>query len=81
MNMHQRQGMVHSDPETQGGTPVFVGTPVLLQYLVDNLEGGETIEDFLAAFPTVRRDQALPVIMAAVHGFKASGTFPRTMSS
>ena len=39
--------IIHSDPEIMGGTPVFVGTRVPLQNLVDYLEGGESIEDFL----------------------------------
>ncbi len=47
-----------------GGTPVFVGTRVPLQNLVDSLEGGESIEDFLDAFPTVKREQAIAVIEA-----------------
>ncbi|MDA0323186.1 MAG: DUF433 domain-containing protein [Verrucomicrobia bacterium] len=57
-------GIVHSDPEIMGGTPVFVGTRVPLQNLVDYLEGGESIEDFLDAFPTVKREQAIAVIEA-----------------
>jgi uncharacterized protein (DUF433 family) len=39
--------VVHSDPEIMGDTPVFVGTRVPLQNLIDYLEGGESIEDFL----------------------------------
>ena len=58
------KGMVHSDPEIMGGTPVFVGTRVPLQNLVDSLEGGESIEDFLDAFPTVKREQVIAVIEA-----------------
>jgi uncharacterized protein (DUF433 family) len=57
-------GIVHSDPEIMGGTPVFVGTRVPLQNLVDYLEGGESIEDFLDAFPTVKREQVIAVIEA-----------------
>lgn len=58
------KGIVHSDPEIMGGTPVFVGTRVPLQNLVDYLEGGESIEDFLDAFPTVKREQVIAVIEA-----------------
>lgn len=47
-----------------GGTPVFVGTRVPLQNLIDCLEGGESVEDFLEAFPTVTREQAIAVIEA-----------------
>ena len=57
-------GIIHSDPEIMGGTPVFVGTRVPLQNLIDYLEGGESIDNFLEAFPTVRRDQAIAVIEA-----------------
>ena len=58
------KGIVHCDPEIMGGTPVFVGTRVPLQNLVDYLEGGESIEDFLDAFPTVKREQVIAVIEA-----------------
>ena len=64
MNLEARKGIVHSDPEIMGGTPVFVGTRVPLQNLVDYLEGGESIEDFLDAFPTVKRAQLIAVIEA-----------------
>src|SRR5262249_6558165 len=52
----------HSDPEIMGGTPVFTGTRVPVQNLVDYLEGGETIEEFLAGFPTVRRERVIGFI-------------------
>jgi uncharacterized protein (DUF433 family) len=55
----------HSDPEILGGTPVFTGTRVPVQNLVDYLEGGETIDEFLAGFPTVKREQAIGFIEAA----------------
>jgi uncharacterized protein (DUF433 family) len=64
MMLEQLKGVVHSDPEIMGGTPVFVGTRVPLQNLVDYLEGGESIEDFLDAFPTVKREQAIVAIEA-----------------
>ena len=56
--------IVHSDPEVMGGTPVFVGTRVPLQNLIDYLEGGESIEDFLDGFPSVKREQVIAVIEA-----------------
>jgi uncharacterized protein (DUF433 family) len=64
MKFDELKGIVHSDPEIMGGTPVFVGTRVPLQNLIDYLEGGESIEDFLDAFPTVKREQAIAVIEA-----------------
>ena len=47
-----------------GGTPVFAGTRAPLQNLIDSLEDGESVEDFLEAFPTVTRQQAIAVIEA-----------------
>jgi uncharacterized protein (DUF433 family) len=64
MKVEDLKGVVHCDPEIMGGIPVFVGTRVPLQNLVDYLEGGESIEDFLDAFPTVKREQAIAVIEA-----------------
>ncbi len=64
MTSDDLKGIVHSDPEIMGGTPVFVGTRVPLQNLIDCLEGGESVEDFLEAYPTVTRDQAIAVIEA-----------------
>jgi len=64
MKLDGLKGIVHSDPEIMGGTPVFVGTRVPFQNLIDYLEGGESIEDFLDAFPTVKREQAIAVIEA-----------------
>ena len=60
----QLKGIIHSNPEIMGGTPVFVGTRVPLQNLIDSLEGGESVEDFLEAFPTVKREQVIAVIEA-----------------
>jgi uncharacterized protein (DUF433 family) len=62
--MEDLKGIVHSDPEIMGGTPVFVGTRVPLQNLIDALEGSESIEDFLEGFPSVKRSQAIAVIEA-----------------
>jgi len=64
MTIEDVKGIVHSDPEIMGGTPVFVGTRVPLQNLIDALEGGESIEDFLEGFPSVTRSQAIAVIEA-----------------
>ena len=62
MNSESLKGIVRSDPEIMGGTPVFVGTRVPLQNLIDYLEGGESVDDFLEAYPTVKREQAIAVI-------------------
>jgi uncharacterized protein (DUF433 family) len=57
--------IVHSDPDIVSGTPVFVGTRVPLQNLVDYLEGGETIDEFLDQFPTVQREQVIGFLRQA----------------
>ena len=54
--------IVHSDPEILGGTPVFVGTRVPVRSLFDYLEGGETVDEFLHQFPSVKRQQAIAVL-------------------
>ena len=64
MKLEDLQGMIHSDPEIMGGTPVFVGTRVPMQNLIDALEGGESIDDFLEGFPSVKREQVIAVIEA-----------------
>ena len=56
------QRVVHSDPEIMGGTPVFVGTRVPAQTLFDYLEGGETLDEFLRQFPSVRREQVIAAL-------------------
>ncbi len=53
------QPIVTSSPDILSGTPVFAGTRVPVQALIDYLEGGETIDDFLAGFPTVKREQVV----------------------
>ena len=57
--------VVHSDPEILGGTPVFVGTRVPFRNLIDYLERNHSLEDFLDAFPTVSREQAVAALEAA----------------
>jgi len=56
---------VHSDPETLGGTPVFIGTRVPVQSLFDYIEGGDTLDEFLRQFPSVTRERALAALDAA----------------
>jgi uncharacterized protein (DUF433 family) len=55
----------HSDPEILGGTPVFAGTRVPVANLIDHLEAGDSIDDFLEGFPSVRRDQVIAFLEAA----------------
>jgi len=57
--------VIHTDPEILGGTPVFIGTRVPLQALLDYLEGGHPLSDFLDDFPTVTREQAVAALEEA----------------
>lgn len=59
--------VVHSDPEIMSGTPVFVGTRVPVQTLIEHLDGGYTIDGFLEQFPTVRREQVTRFLDQATH--------------
>ena len=52
-------------PDVMSGTPVFAGTRVPVQTLIDYLEGGESIDDFLAGFPTVTREQVIAFLEEA----------------
>jgi uncharacterized protein (DUF433 family) len=54
--------IIHSDPEILGGTPVFTGTRVPISSLFAHLEGGDSIDDFLEGFPSVRRDQVIALL-------------------
>ena len=54
-----KPSVISSSPDVLGGTPVFSGTRVPVQTLIDYLEDGETIDDFLEGFPTVTREQVL----------------------
>lgn len=57
--------LIISSPDILGGTPVFTGTRVPAQTLIEYLEGGETIDDFLHDFPTVTRDQVITFLEEA----------------
>jgi uncharacterized protein (DUF433 family) len=58
--------IVHRDPEILGGgTPVFRGTRVPIRSLFDYLEGGDTLDEFLRQFPSVRREQAIALLELA----------------
>jgi uncharacterized protein (DUF433 family) len=57
--------VVHTDPEIMHGTPVFKGTRVPVQALMDYLEAGDSLEVFLDQFPSVDREQAIAFIELA----------------
>jgi len=54
-----QERVFQSDAEILGGTPVFAGTRVPVQNLIDYLEDGESIDEFLEGFPTVKREQVI----------------------
>jgi uncharacterized protein (DUF433 family) len=51
--------VIHTDPDILGGTPVFVGTRVPIKTLLDYLEAGDPLDEFLEHFPSVKREQAI----------------------
>jgi uncharacterized protein (DUF433 family) len=60
-----RKKIISSTPAVMGGTPVFAGTRVPVQTLIDYLAGGESIGDFLEGFPTVTREQVIAFLEEA----------------
>ena len=57
--------VIIQDPEIHSGEPVFRGTRVPFQTLLDYLEGGETLDEFLAQYPGVSREQAIAALEEA----------------
>jgi uncharacterized protein (DUF433 family) len=57
--------LITSTAERLGGTPVFAGTRVPVQALLDYMEGGDSLDDFLMDFPSVTREHAIAVLEAA----------------
>ena len=61
----EKQPLITVSPDVLGGTPVFAGTRVPAQTLIEYLEGGQTIDDFLEGFPTVTREQVIAFLEEA----------------
>ena len=59
------ESVIIQDPEILSGEPVFRGTRVPFQNLLDYLEGGETLDEFLKQFPGVTRGQAIAALEEA----------------
>ena len=57
--------VVSCAPDVMGGTPVFAGTRVPVQTLIDYIEAGDSIDDFLKGFPSVTRDQVVAFLEEA----------------
>ncbi len=60
-----KNSIISISPDIMGGTPVFKGTRVPIQTLLDYLEAGEFIDDFLEGFPTVTREQIIAFLEEA----------------
>jgi uncharacterized protein (DUF433 family) len=60
-----RKSVICRDPEVMGGTPVFCGTRVPVQTLIEYLEAGDSIDGFLAGFPSVTREQVVAFLEEA----------------
>lgn len=61
----KKKPLITTSPDVLGGTPVFAGTRVPAQTLIEYLEGGQTIDDFLEGFPTVTREQVIAFLEEA----------------
>lgn len=66
--------LITSSPDRLGGTPVFAGTRTPVQSLIDYLEGGDSLDEFLAQFPAVSREHAIAVLEVARHALDASAS-------
>ncbi|MDP9357283.1 MAG: DUF433 domain-containing protein [Chloroflexota bacterium] len=71
--METLDDVVHADPEILSGTPVFVGTRVPVRNLIDYLAAGDSLDEFLDAFPSVRRDQAVAALEYALDALLVAG--------
>jgi uncharacterized protein (DUF433 family) len=57
--------LVTVSPKVMGGTPVFAGTRVPVEFLFEHIEAGDTLDDFLDGYPSVTREHAIAVLEAA----------------
>jgi uncharacterized protein (DUF433 family) len=71
------QSVVKIDPEIMSGAPCFAGTRVPIQNLIDYLEGGDSIEDFLEGFPSVSREQVIAFLEEAKYRIRANESSDR----
>ncbi len=63
--MTKTSSVVHTDPDILSGTPVFVGTRVPVRTLLEYLEAGDPLDEFLEDFPSVTREQAIAALRLA----------------
>lgn len=57
--------LINKDTDVLGGTPVFSGTRVPIRILIEHLEAGDRLDEFLDSYPTVSRSQAIKVLERA----------------
>jgi uncharacterized protein (DUF433 family) len=62
-----KQAIISRDRDVMGGAPVFSGTRVPVQTLLDYLEAGDSIDDFLEGFPSVSREQVITFLEEGIH--------------
>jgi uncharacterized protein (DUF433 family) len=74
--MAKASSVVHSNPEILGGVPVFVGTRVPLRNLIDYIEHGHSLDEFLDHFPSVTREQAVAALEFANEMLSESASSP-----
>ncbi len=63
--MSARKAIIEVSSQVLGGVPVFAGTRVPVQALIDYLEAGDRIDDFIEDFPTVTREQTVEALELA----------------
>lgn len=66
--------VINQDPDIHGGTPVFAGTRVPVESLIDHLKAGDSLDYFLEGFPSVSREQAIAFLEIAL--MTTIGSYP-----
>ena len=74
MNATLETTVISISPQVMSGTPVFTGTRVPVQSLLDYLAGGHTLDEFLDDFPTVTRERAVELLHELSHSFEAASS-------
>ncbi len=84
--MHPQPPFLQSDPDIMSGTPVFVGTRVPVRTMMEYLEAGDSLVDFLDDFPSVSRQQAVGALelaneMLIAHAYSSRRVCPETVEA
>jgi uncharacterized protein (DUF433 family) len=70
------EDVVTTDPEIMGGTPVFTGTRVPIESLIQHLSAGDSLDDFLEGFPSIKREQTTALLQFALDAVVSGITKP-----